>query len=141
MVMSSYTGWPFSIAMVIISGIVGAWLAKQSYRGVIAKIRQRAGQGRMSSDLLTDGAMIFFAAGLLLTPGFITDIVGFSLLIPPCRRWYKTRITNWAKRNFKFEMVQMPTNPDRPSDPNTVDGEVLNKPAPDPPGDRVTLDP
>ena len=127
MFMSSYTGWPFSIGMVIVSGIVGAWLAKQSYRGVIAKIRQRVGQGRMTSDLLTDGAMIFFAAGLLLTPGFITDIVGFSLLIPTCRRWYKTRITNWAKRNFKFEMIQMPTNPNAPADPNTVDGEVLNK--------------
>jgi len=126
--MSSYTGWPFSIGMVIVSGIVGALLAKQSYRGVIAKIRERVGQGRMTSDLLTDGAMIFFAAGLLLTPGFITDIVGFSLLIPSCRRWYKTRITNWAKRNFKFEMIQMPTNPNAPPDPNTVDGEVLNKP-------------
>ena len=141
MVMSSYTGWPFSIAMVIVSGIVGAWLAKQSYRGVISKIRERVGQGRMTSDLLTDGAMIFFAAGLLLTPGFITDIVGFSLLIPACRRWYKARITNWAKRHFKFEMVQMPTNPNAPSDPNTVDGEVLNKPAPDLQSKSVTLDP
>jgi len=131
MVMSSYTGWPVSIAMVVVSGIVGAWLAKQSYRGVISKIRDRVGQGRMTSDLLTDGAMIFFAAGLLLTPGFITDIVGFSLLIPPCRRWYKTRITNWVKRSFKFEIVQMPANPNAPSDPSTVDGEVLNKPTPD----------
>lgn len=113
--------------MVVVSGIVGAFLAKQSYRGVIAKIRERAGQGRMTSDLLTDGAMIFFAAGLLLTPGFITDIIGFSLLIPACRRWYKTRVTNWAKRNFRFEMVQMPTYSNSPADTSTVDGEVLNK--------------
>lgn len=127
MFMSSYTGWPFSIGMVIVSGIVGAWLAKQSYRGVIAKIRKRASEGRVTSDLLSDGAMIFFAAGLLLTPGFITDIFGFSLLIPVCRRWYKTRLTNWAKRNFRFETIQMPTNPNAPPDPNTVDGQVLNK--------------
>lgn len=127
MLMSRYTGWPFSIGMVVVSGVVGAWLAKQSYRGVIAKIRQRVGLGRVTSDLMTDGAMIFFAAGLLLTPGFITDIVGFSLLIPACRRWYKTRITNWAKKNFKFEMVQMPTYSNKSTDPNTVDGEVLNK--------------
>lgn len=124
--MSSYTGWPFSIGMVILSGIVGAWLAKQSYRGVISKISERAGQGRMTADLLTDGAMIFFAGGLLLTPGFITDIVGFSLLIPPCRRWYKTRIANWIKRNVNVEMVSMPgENP--ANAPNTVDGSVVGK--------------
>jgi len=87
--------------MVIVSGVVGAWLAKQSYRGVISKIRDRVGH------------------------------------IPPCRRWYKTRITNWAKRNFKFEMVQMPANPSAPADPNTVDGEVLNKPTPDSSGNGV----
>jgi len=126
MMMSSYTGWPFSIGMVIVSAIVGAWLAKRSYRGVIAKIRERVGQGRVTGDLLTDGAMIFFAGGLLLTPGFITDLVGFSLLIPTCRRWYKARITNWLKRNVNFQMVQMPMG-NRPNDPNTVDGEVLNK--------------
>ena len=126
MVMSSYTGWPFSIGMVIVSGIVGAWLAKQSYRGVIAKISERAGQGRMSADLLTDGAMIFFAGGLLLTPGFITDIVGFTLLIPTCRRWYKARITNWIKKNVNVEMVSMP-GAARPNDPNTVDGSVVKK--------------
>lgn len=125
MVMSSYTGWPFSIGMVIVSGIVGAWLAKQSYRGVIAKIRERMGQGRMTSDLLTDGAMIFFAGGLLLTPGFITDFVGFSLLIPGCRNWYKTRITNWFKRNVKFEVVSMPGS--QTNDPNTVDGSVVKE--------------
>lgn len=126
MVMSSYTGWPFSIGMVIVSGVVGAWLAKQSYRGVISKISERAGQGRMSADLLTDGAMIFFAGGLLLTPGFITDIFGFSLLIPVCRRWYKSWITNWFKKNVNVEMVSMPDSR-RQNDPNTVDGSVVKK--------------
>ncbi len=124
MVMSEFTGWKFSVGMVILSGIVGAWLAKLSYRGVVAKIRGKVGQGQMSADLLTDGAMIFFAAGLLLTPGFITDACGFSLLIPPCRKWYKTRILNWAKRSFKFNVVEMPMGRSH-EDPNTVDGEVL----------------
>ena len=121
MTMSKYTGWPFSIAMVILSGIVGAVLAKRSTRAVGAQIRERMAQGGMSAGLLTDGAMIFFAAGLLLTPGFITDAVGLSILIPPCRRWYKVRVSNWMKRNFKIQVVQMPNQ----SDPNTVDGEVV----------------
>ena len=120
--MSSYTGWQFSIALVVLSGILGAYLAKRSSLAVGVKIRERMSRGQMSPDLLTDGAMIFFAAGLLLTPGFITDAVGLSLLIPVCRRWYKARITNWMKRNFKIQVVQMPPV----NDPNTVDGDVVH---------------
>ena len=122
MLMSSYTGWQFSVAMVVLSGIIGAILAKRSSQAVGVKIRERLQQGQMSPDLLTDGAMIFFAAGLLLTPGFITDAVGLSLLIPVCRRWYKARVTAWLKRNFKMQVVQMPAE----FDPNTVDGEVVD---------------
>ena len=126
MTMSKYTGWPFSIAMVILSGIIGAILAKRSTRAVGTKIRERMSQGGMSAGLLTDGAMIFFAAGLLLTPGFITDAVGLSILIPPFRRWYKVRVSNWMKRNFKFQVIQMPGQSNPQSDPNTVDGEVVD---------------
>ena len=124
MALSDYTGWQFTVGMVVLSGILGAYLAKRSSHAVGIKIRERMLKGQKSADLLTDGAMIFFAAGLLLTPGFLTDAVGLSLLIPVCRRWYKARVTNWIKRNFKVQVVQMP--PD--FDPNTVDGEVVGSP-------------
>ncbi len=123
MMLSSYTGWQFSVAMVILSGILGAYLAKRSSVAVGMKIRERMTRGQVSPDLLTDGAMILFAAGLLLTPGFITDAVGLSLLIPSCRRWYKTKISNWMKRNFKIQVVQMTPG----YDSNTVDGDILRE--------------
>lgn len=129
MVMSSYTGWPFSIAMVILSGIIGAYLAKQSYRSVWNKMQSRLANNQLPADLLSDGAMIFFAAGLLLTPGFITDAVGLTLLIPVCRRWYKARLTHWLKRHFKFQVVTMGP---RENDPNVVDGEVVQPDTPPP---------
>ena len=124
LVMSEYTGWKFSVAMVILSGIVGAYLAKRSYRSVLSKIQERTAKQQLPTDLLTDGAMIFFAAGLLLTPGFITDAVGFSLLIPPCRRWYKIRVKNWLKRNFKFQIVSM-DNQKATNEDGVVDGQVV----------------
>lgn len=129
MVMSSYTGWQFSIAMVILSGIIGAFLAKQSYRSVWNKMQSRLASNELPADLLSDGAMIFFAAGLLLTPGFITDAVGFTLLIPACRRWYKSVLTKWLKRHFQFQVVTM-----RPpgQDDDVVEGEVV-RPDPAPP--------
>jgi UPF0716 protein FxsA len=129
LVLSDYTGWKFSVAMVILSGIVGAYLAKRSYRSVLKKIREQATNHQLPTDLLTDGAMIFFAAGLLLTPGFITDAVGFTLLIPPCRRWYKIRVKNWLKRNFKFQIVSM-DNRQASNEDGVVDGQVLQPESP-----------
>lgn len=123
MYMSSYTGWKFSVGLVIGSGILGAFLAKSSSMAVGNKIRQGLQKGQVSPDLLTDGAMIFFAAGLLLTPGFITDAFGLTLLIPVCRRWYQARIVNWIKRNFKVRVIQSAHF----SDPNTVEGEVVGE--------------
>ncbi len=122
-VMSAYTGWAFSIAVVVVSGIIGAILAKRSVNSVFSKIKRNFASGQISPDLLTDGAMILFAAGLLLTPGFLTDAFGLSVLIPQSRRWYRSILAKWFKESVNFRYVQMPM----PSNENTVDGDVLNK--------------
>jgi len=86
-------------------------------------------RGEFSTELLSDGAMIFFAAGLLLTPGFITDAIGLSVLIPPIRNWYKKLMAKWfkVKTNFEIVMPQM-GHPDQqaPLDENTVEGKVAD---------------
>lgn len=129
MVLSSYIGWVASVAIVILSGVLGAWLAKLSYSYVVFRFTQSARRLQFSPDLLTDSAMIFFAAGLLLTPGILTDLFGFSLLIPACRRFYKPRLARWAKRNFQFQTFSTVEDPFSPysntaNNANTVDGEV-----------------
>ena len=132
MMLSSYTGWRFSIALVVLSGILGAYLARWQSTMVRNEIESKMRQNQMSAGLLTDGAMIFFAAGLLLTPGFITDAVGLTLLIPACRRWYKQRMSGWLKKNVKvqtfgFGPVFGPGGPAPEHDPNVVDGEVVDR--------------
>lgn len=132
MMLSSYTGWQFSVMLVILSGILGAYLARWQSTMVRSEIESKMRQNQMSAGLLTDGAMIFFAAGLLLTPGFITDAVGLSLLIPACRRWYKKRLSGWVKKNVKvqtfgFGQVFDQGGPKSNMDPNVVDGEVLDR--------------
>ncbi len=125
MVLSQYIGWQVSVALVILSGIIGAYLARRSSLAVFQKLRTKMSQGQMSSDLISDGAMILFAAGLLLTPGFITDAVGLSLLFPGCRRVYKRWLTGWFKKHFKFQVIT-PSNPAQSpwDDGQTVDGQV-----------------
>lgn len=82
---ASQLGWFTTIALVIGVSLVGAWLVKREGMGVIRRVRESAANGKLPTNELADGAMIFFASALMLTPGFLTDFVGLALLIPPIR--------------------------------------------------------
>lgn len=82
---ASQLGWLPTIFLVIGVSLVGAWLVKREGLSVIRRVRDAAGQGKLPTNELADGAMIFFASALMLTPGFLTDFVGLALLIPPMR--------------------------------------------------------
>lgn len=82
---ASQLGWLPTIVLVIGVSMVGAWLVKREGMGVIRRVREAASNGKLPTNELADGAMIFFASALMLTPGFITDFIGLALLLPPIR--------------------------------------------------------
>jgi len=82
---ASELGWFTTIVLVIGVSLAGAWLVKREGLSVIRRVQGAASNGKLPTNELADGAMIFFAAALMLTPGFITDFVGLALLIPPIR--------------------------------------------------------
>ncbi len=82
---ASQLGWLSTIVLVIGVSLVGAWLVKREGLSVIRRVRDAAGKGKLPTNELADGAMIFFASALMLTPGFLTDFIGLALLIPPIR--------------------------------------------------------
>ena len=57
--------------------------------------------GRMPADAMVDGLLIFFAGGLLITPGILTDVAGFALLIPPIRAVVKRFAKLWFVRHVQ----------------------------------------
>ena len=71
-----------AFAIVIITGIIGSYLARREGVNAWFRFQSALSEGRMPSREIQDGLMIVFAAALLLTPGLITDAVGFILLIP-----------------------------------------------------------
>ena len=77
-------GWE-TLALLLVESLFGAWLMKAQGRGVLDRIQRSLQAGRMPTKELVDGGLILFAGALMLTPGFITDILGFILLIPPTR--------------------------------------------------------
>ncbi|MBU0677618.1 MAG: FxsA family protein [Verrucomicrobia bacterium] len=74
-----------TVALVIVTGVVGATLARIEGLRVILAIQKDMSEGRMPAVHLVDGAMILVAGAFLITPGIITDATGFLLLIPPVR--------------------------------------------------------
>ena len=93
-------GWLATIFLVIFVSLAGAWLVRREGLGVIRRVRDRIQGGRMPTNELADGAMIFFASALMLTPGFLTDALGLALLIPPIRAVLRPPVIAFFRRRL-----------------------------------------
>ena len=74
-----------TLGLLLLVSIVGAWLAKREGLGVIRRMQDALNAGRVPGAELVDGFLIRLAAALMITPGFLTDIVAIFLLLPPVR--------------------------------------------------------
>lgn len=81
-----------TLGLIAATGLLGAFLARRQGLGVLRKIRLEAEEGRIPAGPIADGVMILLAAALLVTPGILTDAVGFLCLIPSTRRAIRRRI-------------------------------------------------
>ncbi len=98
-------GWPLAIVLVIAISAAGAWLVRREGLGVIGRVRESLRAGRMPANDLADGAMIFFASALMLTPGFLTDALGLALLIPPIRAVLRPPVIAFFRRRIDVRVA------------------------------------
>ncbi len=90
-----------TLGIVVITGIVGAALAKHQGLGVWKRIQTELSYGHMPGDVLFDGVLVLIGSVLLLTPGILTDITGFILLIPPGRFMVKKYVKAWVDKKLQ----------------------------------------
>lgn len=83
--LGGFLGLWTTLAVVLITAIIGSWLVRTQGAQAIANIRSSFSELSDPSEALAHGAMILLAGVLLLTPGFFTDAVGFLLMVPPFR--------------------------------------------------------
>ena len=76
----------YTILIVVVTGILGAVMTRYQGMVTLSKIRSNIENGIIPANELFDGALILAGGLLLLTPGIITDIIGFALLVPYTRR-------------------------------------------------------
>lgn len=99
-------GWPVAIVLVIAISAAGAWLVRREGLGVIGRVRDNIRAGRLPTNDLADGAMIFFASALMLTPGFLTDALGLALLIPPIRAVLRPPVIAFFRRRIDLRVAR-----------------------------------
>ncbi|MEE2729174.1 MAG: FxsA family protein [Pseudomonadota bacterium] len=85
-------GWPVTILLTVLTAMMGSFLFR--WQGVETWIRlnSRMQQGEMPGVEMVEGVMLLLGGALLITPGFITDAIGFLLLLPQSRRWMASYI-------------------------------------------------
>jgi len=116
--------WP-TLLIVLITAVLGTYLVRTQGMLALGQLRSSFSDMRDPTEPLVHGAMILFAGALLLTPGFFTDAVGFSLLIPGVRqaayRAIRARVT---VQSFDTPRQQHPQHPQHPPrDGDVIDGE------------------
>jgi UPF0716 protein FxsA len=120
-----------TLALLILDGFLGAALARSQGRVAWQRFNLALAESRVPAKETFDGAMIIVGGALLLAPGFITDIVGFALLIPPTRAVFRTVVARLARRRVGFAWtVTGPgpgaagrrPGPSGPSDPRSAPG-------------------
>ena len=90
-----------AVALVILTGFLGAFLARMQGLQTLYRIQESLREGRMPSGELLDALLIGIAGLVLLTPGFLTDSAGFLLLIPTTRN----SIKYWLRRQIKLRYM------------------------------------
>ncbi len=85
-----------TIALVLLTALAGAHLARMQGLSVMLRIRENLAQGFMPAEELLDGLLIFMAGMVLLAPGFLTDIAGLLILLPATRNMFK----RWLRKKF-----------------------------------------
>ena len=89
-----------TLGLIVGTGIVGASLARQQGISTFARLQKDLADGRLPAEPIVDGVLILVAGAVLITPGVLTDLVGFLCLVPACRRLIKRSL----KRRFERAM-------------------------------------
>lgn len=86
-----------TVALIVVTGVLGAALARQQGLGVLRTIQAEMQAGRLPAGSLVEGVVLLLAAAVLMTPGVLTDAIGFLCLIPATRR----AIKGWLWRRLE----------------------------------------
>ena len=85
-------GWLETLSMLVLISVVGAWLVRRQGLSTLMRIQRELNEGAVPTKSVVDGLLLLVAGVLLLTPGFVTDVIGILLVLPPTRIALRTAL-------------------------------------------------
>jgi UPF0716 protein FxsA len=129
----SLIGGTNTLILVILSGIIGAYLARGEGLSILNRIQTQLQKGEVPADSFLHGVLVFAGGLLLLTPGFMTDLLGLSMVAPFTRhlhiawlkRWFAQKIQS-GDMHVRFYSNLSSNNPfendfDQPANHNSIE--------------------
>jgi UPF0716 protein FxsA len=114
-------GFAATIGLIVVTGVIGASLARWQGLGVLRSMREEQAAGRIPAGQIVDGVMILVAGAVLMTPGVLTDAFGFLLLVPAFRSFCKRHLRQRFERPVERGTVKVNVDLGRPG-PRTWSG-------------------
>ncbi len=99
-----------TIGLIVFTGALGALLVRRQGIRALARIRNELQTGQLPADSIFDGAIILIAGAFLMTPGILTDTLGFLCLIPATRRIIKKGIWSRIERAIRSGQIMTTTH-------------------------------
>lgn len=90
-----------TLGLLILVSMIGVWLVKREGLGLLRRLQNQLAEGQLPGRELVDGFLLLFAGALLAVPGFITDVAGLLLLLPPVRFMVRTMLS----RRFEAQVI------------------------------------
>jgi len=103
---SEFIGAGLTVGIVVVTGAVGMVLARSEGMAVLGRLQDQVSQGEVPGNAILDGLFILVGGVFLVTPGLITDALGFTLLIP----FTRAPIKNYLRRKLGEMMTRGETN-------------------------------
>lgn len=108
-----------TVALVVLTAVAGAWLLRLQGLATLRRVQQSLERGELPETALLEGVLLLLAGALLLTPGFITDAVGFVLLVPTAR-------VALARTVLARGVLHAADHGEPPDDPPSAGGRIID---------------
>jgi UPF0716 protein FxsA len=114
---ASHIGALNTLIIVLVTGFLGAWLARLEGWNTLARLQAAVREGRLPADELLDGVLVVVAAVVLITPGFLTDVAGLLLLFPPSR----APVREWLRKKVEVRVRDASRRPRDDDEDDIID--------------------
>lgn len=129
---ASSLGFFPTFLMCVLTGVLGGALVRSQSLQTLSDIQKSLAEGKLPAEEIVSGFMLVLTGTLLMLPGFITDTMGFLMLVPPIRRFAARKFLEMLKRNIAFKFTTFngfQTPGTTPADDDSIEVEKVRRPA------------